>query len=208
MSPTPWELPAAELTATQLPASKALCTTKELRQHALITMAQVTKPDSATYFTDGLVDPESSRTDAALVTAGVELSDHCSIFQTELVAILQAREHAQHCQEIIVVIYTDSWSGLDALQQLHPKDNVSLITTILGTLQSLAVQGRRVRLHWIPSHVGIRSNEVADETAKEAARGLRVTKRMPSSSQQTKAQARRTAAQIMHQGNRELETNS
>ena len=90
-APPPWETPAAEFTATQLSASKALCTTQELQQHALMAMAQVTEPDSAIYFTDGLVDPESGRTGAALVTGGVELSwrtsDHCSTLQTEMVVI-------------------------------------------------------------------------------------------------------------------------
>ena len=91
-APPPWEPPAAEFTATQLPASKALCTIQELRQHTLMAIAQVTQPDSTTYFTDGSVDPESGRKGAALVTGGVELlwrtSEHCSTLQTELVAIL------------------------------------------------------------------------------------------------------------------------
>ncbi|KAG0712909.1 hypothetical protein GWK47_017378 [Chionoecetes opilio] len=57
--------------------------------------------------------------------------------------------------------------GLQALQQPHPKDNVRLITTILGSLQSLGAQGRRVRLNWIPSHVGVRGNEAADVPPSE-----------------------------------------
>ena len=93
-APPPWEPPAAEFTATHLPASKDLCTTQKLRQHALMAMAQVTEPDSAIYFTDGSVDPESGRMIAALVTIGVKrswrTSDHCSTLQNELVAILQA----------------------------------------------------------------------------------------------------------------------
>ncbi|KAK3886590.1 hypothetical protein Pcinc_009238 [Petrolisthes cinctipes] len=37
-------------------------------------------------------------------------------------------------QEPTVMLHTDSRAGLQALQQPHPKDNVGLITTILGIL--------------------------------------------------------------------------
>ncbi|KAK8399322.1 hypothetical protein O3P69_003441 [Scylla paramamosain] len=64
--------------------------------------------------------------------------------QTELVAILLALEHAQHRRERTVVLHTDSRTGLQALQQPYPSDNVGLVTAILGSLQSLAAQGRRI----------------------------------------------------------------
>ena len=80
------------------------------------------------------------------------------------------------------------------------------IASVTTPLQSLATQGRRVRLHWIPSHVGIRDNEAADEAAKGASRGLRVIKCVPSSLQQTKPQARLAAACNTHHRHRDLET--
>ncbi|KAK3895230.1 hypothetical protein Pcinc_001089 [Petrolisthes cinctipes] len=39
-----------------------------MRQHALMAIAQVTEPDSAAYYTDGSVDPDSGRTGAAAIT--------------------------------------------------------------------------------------------------------------------------------------------
>ncbi|KAK3889215.1 hypothetical protein Pcinc_006786 [Petrolisthes cinctipes] len=159
----------------ELPASKSQCITKEIQQHALMAIAQATEPDSAVYYTDGSVDPDSGRTGAAAITRGTELcertSNHCSTLQTELVAIQLALEHAHHRQEHTVMLHTDSRAGLQALQQPHPKDNVGLITTILGILQSIAAQGRQVKLNWIPSHVGVRGNESADAAAKRAAGG-------------------------------------
>ncbi|XP_050703623.1 uncharacterized protein LOC126989089, partial [Eriocheir sinensis] len=160
----PWEPSAAVFTATQLPASKAQCTTAELRQHALMAMAQVTERGAAVYYTDGSVDPDSGRTGAAFVTGG--------------------RQRAL---------------------QGHPKDNVGLITAILGILQSLAAQGRRVRLHWIPSHVGVRGNDAADEAAKRAAKGPTVTTPVRPSLQQAKTQAKHAAVHHAHQQLRELE---
>ncbi|KAK8378404.1 hypothetical protein O3P69_011117 [Scylla paramamosain] len=155
---------------TVLPASKALCAVEEMRQHAFMAMAQVTEPDSVVYYTDGSADPDSGRTGAAAITRGAEVCertpDHCSTLQTELVAILLALEHAQHRRERTVVLHADSRTGLQALQQPYPSDNVGLVTAILGSLQSLAAQGRRVRLNWIPSHVGVRGNEAADAAAK------------------------------------------
>ncbi|KAG0712078.1 hypothetical protein GWK47_019233 [Chionoecetes opilio] len=209
-APPPWGPLDAEFTATLLPACKAMCNTRELRQHALMAMAQVVERDSRVYFTDGSVDPDSGRTGAAFVTGGTEMSwrtsDNCSTLQTELVAIQHALEHALHHREATVVIHTDSWTGLQALQQPHPKDNVRLITTILGSLKSLGAQGRRVRLNWIPSHVGVRGNEAVDVAAKRTASGPSVTMHVPPSLQQLKAQARRAAAHRAHKTHRELET--
>ncbi|KAG0728587.1 hypothetical protein GWK47_032177 [Chionoecetes opilio] len=49
-------------------------------------------------------------------------------------------------------------------------DNVQLTTAILGHIQGLAAQGRCVRFNWVPSHIGVRGNEAADEAAREATR--------------------------------------
>ncbi|KAG0706165.1 putative RNA-directed DNA polymerase from transposon BS [Chionoecetes opilio] len=173
---------------------------------AAIAMAQVVERDSSVYFTDASVDPENGRTGAAFVTGGTELSwrtsDHCSTLQTELVAIQFALKHAKHRREATVVIHTDSQTGLQALQQPHPKDNVKLTTTILGSLQSLAAQGRRVRLNWIHSHVGVRGNKAADVAAKRAARGPNVTMHVPPSLQQPTAPTRHTESWSQGRGRR------
>ncbi|KAG0711430.1 hypothetical protein GWK47_002290 [Chionoecetes opilio] len=172
-------------------------------------MAQVAERDSRVYFTDGSVDPDSGRTGAAFVTTGgTELSwrtsNNCSTLQTELVAIQHASNMpctaGGNCGNTHRLL-----DGAAALQQPHPKDNVRLITTILGSLQSLVAQGRRVRLKLDPQPRRGPSNEAADAAAKRAASGPSVTMHVPPSLQQLKAQARRAAAHYAHQTHRELE---
>ena len=211
-APPPWQPPLANVTVTQLPASKALCSREELRQHALMAMALARVPGSAIYYTDGSVDPVRGTTGAAVAFGGEVLSwrlpDHCSTLQTELAAIRHALEHAQAREEETVVVHTDSRAALEVLQQVQPADNVFLTTTILGLIQSLASCGRRVRLNWIPSHVGVRENEVADEAARTATRKPAVTSDVPISLRQVKAAARHAVQQRMERQHRALEESS
>ena len=79
---------------------------------------------------------------------------------------------------------------------------MQLVTSILGSLQNLAAQGRRARLHWIPSHVGIQGNEAADEAAKQTASGPTIIRHVLPSLRQMKARARRAAGQHTHETHR------
>ncbi|KAG0719446.1 hypothetical protein GWK47_050443 [Chionoecetes opilio] len=94
-----------------------------------------------------------------------------------------------------MVIHTDSMSALQVLRQpCTPMDNVQLTTAILGHIQGLAAQGCRIRLNWVPSHVGLRGNKAADEAAREATRHPAVTLTVLPSIQRAKILARRAVA--------------
>lgn len=54
-------------------------------------------------------------------------------------AILLALEHAQHCQEATVLFHSYYRMAVQALQQLQHRDNMGFVTTVLGSLQSLAL---------------------------------------------------------------------
>ncbi|KAG0716241.1 hypothetical protein GWK47_010178 [Chionoecetes opilio] len=148
-------------------------------------------------------------TGAAVVTGGEVLSwrtpDHCSTLQTELVAIERTLQNALGRQEEFVVIHTDSMSALQVLRQPRtPMDNVQLTTAILGHIQGLAAQGRRVRFNWVPSHIGLRGNEAADEAAREATRHPAVALTVLPSIHGAKVQARRAAVCAAGQQYRQL----
>ena len=63
------------------------------------------------------------------------------------------------------LIHTDSRTAIDCLQHSSPKDNIYLLTTILTITQRILAQGRRIIINWVPSHIGIRGNELADRLA-------------------------------------------
>ncbi|KAG0714591.1 hypothetical protein GWK47_013826 [Chionoecetes opilio] len=124
---------------------------------------------------------------------------------TELVAIEHALQHALARQEEVVVIHTDSMSALQVLRQPRtPMDNVQLTTAILGHIQGLAAHGRRVRFNWVPSHVGLRGNEAADEAAREATRHPAVALTALPSIHGAKVLARRAVACAAGQQYRQL----
>ena len=68
-----------------------------------------------------------------------------------------------------VVIYTDSKSSLQALARGGTNNRADL-QHVIGLLSHRLIQlGCAVHMVWVPSHVGIRGNEMADLSAKDAA---------------------------------------
>ena len=63
------------------------------------------------------------------------------------------------------VVLSDSKSGLQALQQQHPSDNINLLGDIREVASRMATPPL---LAWIPSHIGIEGNETADRAARQA----------------------------------------
>ena len=121
-------------------AGKALCMREELKQHVLQAVIQVMGPDSTVvYYTDVSVDPKRGMTGAATVVTG----------ETEETVVLVIHTDSKSCSSTV--------SGRQRAAHHHHHH-----------LQFLAAEGRRVRLNWVPSHVGLRGNVVADEAAHEA----------------------------------------
>lgn len=82
----------------------------------------------------------------------------------------QSLAHTAITHDNSVIVHTDSKSSLEALQCDMSKDSITLDTSNLTKLQFLKKQNREVDLHWLPGHVGIAGNELADEAAKATSR--------------------------------------
>ena len=94
------------------------------------------------------------------------LAYHSSIFTAEARAIDLTLEHIKTTNEKNYMIFIDSMSCLQAFLQTSPS-NPRLIR-VLEKYNQLISRGKDIIFCWIPSHVGIKGNEEADEAAKEA----------------------------------------
>ena len=94
------------------------------------------------------------------------LPKYASVFTAELSALWYAAEEIKTLPKQKFVIFSDSRSALEALKSYNPKN--SLVREIKYKFHRLYNSGFDVEICWVPSHIGIRGNEVADKAAKEA----------------------------------------
>ena len=88
-----------------------------------------------------------------------------SIYTAELQAVLFALEQAYQSQENRFMIFSDSLSSLQALENL--KTDHPLLKQIQDTLHKIDVDQKEIVFMWVPGHVSIRGNEAADRAVKE-----------------------------------------
>jgi ribonuclease HI len=136
-------------------------------------LATITKeyPTENIFYTDGsMIDDVAgfAMHNSNYVTEH-QLAKPYSVFSAEISAIRMALAHIQICPRGRYLILSDSLSSLMAMRsrritcKTHPRVYVS--KQIYWDLQQLNCE---VKLLWIPSHVGISGNEVADGLAKQA----------------------------------------
>ena len=100
------------------------------------------------------------------LSAQVRLPGNASIFTAELQALKMAFNIVKNCDWDRFIIFTDSLSSLQALDSNncdHP-----FIQDILKLFNDCLSVNKKVVLAWVPSHVGIKGNEKADDLAKQA----------------------------------------
>ncbi|GBN48984.1 hypothetical protein AVEN_51569-1 [Araneus ventricosus] len=90
-----------------------------------------------------------------------------SIYTAEATAISCALQRISSENTRQFCIYTDSMSVLQSLQQTDSSNN-PVICDILLQMEDLRNKGFDILFCWVPSHTGIKGNELADSAAKSA----------------------------------------
>jgi ribonuclease HI len=97
------------------------------------------------------------------------------IYDAELYAISEAvtlviRRNIRTREDIKTIhIYTDSTAALNHLKNPNPAPGQWIVRKIVEVESMLKELGYQVEFHWVPGHIEIKGNEIADKTAKEVA---------------------------------------
>lgn len=76
----------------------------------------------------------------------------------------------------VVIICVDSQAGIRAVGLPKKKGwRQHIMQRIVQAIERLRQRGSTVEIHWVPAYIGLRGNQVADKSAKEAT-GRRVKK--------------------------------
>ncbi|XP_072378011.1 ribonuclease H1-like [Diabrotica undecimpunctata] len=121
-------------------------------------------------YTDASKTPEFKTVGSAIVTEDsvlkFPLPKDYSIYSAELFAISKAVQQTLNRPEDVTVIFTDSLNAIQGIQKIY--QNHPILEQIKKDLVTLQNNHKQLYIVWIPSHVGIRGNEIADQMAKEA----------------------------------------
>ena len=124
-------------------------------------------PGYSRIYTDG------SKTEDAVAAAAVKVNTlvsksynkDISIFSAEVRALELALKVINKCNENKHIIFSDSKSALEAIQNRWTAN--PLVRRVLELHNTLR-QTKDIIFCWVPSHVGIKGNEAADQAAKAA----------------------------------------
>ena len=90
------------------------------------------------------------------------LSEGVSVFTAELMAIVWALEWVEEVQPGQVVVCSDSAAVLMTLGEGKLGVRSDLVVELLVLLYKIEKAGGEVVFLWVPAHVGVEGNEVAD----------------------------------------------
>jgi len=96
------------------------------------------------------------------------LTDNISVYACELIAIREALSWIRTSPKKQWTIFSDSLSAIQSIEKNRSTSRPNLIEEISDLASSLRNEDRDTILVWIPSHVNISGNEMADKLAKEA----------------------------------------
>lgn len=137
-------------------------------------------------YTDGARSVNSISTGSSVIIKDQDTAYYssspkeCSSFTAETIAIKAAigiiGTHMIEYKENII-IFSDCKSVLSAINSnLINVYHNRYITEIKGKIYEIRKSGIKIRFVWIPAHIGIPGNEVADQIAKESANEFQSSK--------------------------------
>ncbi|GBN39671.1 hypothetical protein AVEN_257309-1 [Araneus ventricosus] len=89
-----------------------------------------------------------------------------SVFSSEIMAVYFALKYIDVHEIRKFILYTDSMSLLESLRSSSTRN--PLIKEVKDFYRHLLSKGARILFLWVPSHVGITGNELADKSEKSA----------------------------------------
>ena len=88
---------------------------------------------------------------------------HLSVFTAEIMAINEAIKYGIQTDNSNITIISDSRSSIQAINEYNSKH------PIIREIQQQAIRSKKkLTLCWVPSHIGVTQNEIADELARNA----------------------------------------
>ena len=89
--------------------------------------------------------------------------DYCSVYQTELTAIIEACKYLSTYTNTHIIIWSDSLSSIQAISSLSTRSRTTRdCYDSFNALESTIT----LEIRWIAAHIGLWGNEKADELAK------------------------------------------
>ncbi|HIP25812.1 MAG TPA: hypothetical protein EYG81_05080, partial [Archaeoglobus profundus] len=165
--PPPWTIHETEIcTKLDYLIKKNAYSNEKFKQHALEHIRQYGRHNEI--YTDGSKSNEGVGFAVISTNSKIQkrLRTEASVFTAELYAILAAVKEIEFDNNLRTIIYSDSRSAIEAIREYNPKHPI--VTQIKFELHKKKLEGKITRVCWIPAHVGIKGNEEADKTAKEA----------------------------------------
>ncbi|XP_062704533.1 uncharacterized protein LOC134286857 [Aedes albopictus] len=152
------------------PTQKKENTNKEVLRTQVLELLQTKYKDYYKIYTD------ASKTAMGTAIAFVDtqnnsqvarkINENYSIMNAELLAIREALRYTQEKQLDRVVILTDSKSACEAIKNTENANDNFLVFDI-NQLRNQLIQ-RNIKIQWIPSHIDVRGNDLADRAAVQA----------------------------------------
>lgn len=104
------------------------------------------------------------------IVKNYKLPNHLSVYTSELVAITMALQWILENKPNRVAILSDSLSGIISIQNSKSESRPDLLQEIISLTDKIQKQKTDLTLAWVPAHVNIRGNEIADQAAKSSLR--------------------------------------